>query len=291
MVMIKAGLYAVDHIVDGSLTNMRSKDGKRKYVIPSKYEDVLLIAEKKRDHFRTVEYLVKSARRAYEHGDAQPFYRIFCLISEYNKKTKGSSGCFSSNDLKICSKKELKQLIPSHRSSITYMRTYAVLMERLVPLPIGKVGLGVSTAFNTIPVLGALISAIPNLLSYFIVAFRVSAPLWLVLEILFPLFWATLFSLLVPSAGTIPAGQISPSRRATRKFGFWLKLRLILSLDEANMSQSLNAIFPGIKGDGTDDHTWVRNTDLEKEVFGKDLKIKEKFRTYREESRNRIEEV
>ncbi|WWC67516.1 uncharacterized protein I206_101424 [Kwoniella pini CBS 10737] len=297
MTTIKAGLYIIDHIVDGKLINLKSKDNKRKYVIPTNSEDLInnnnnynnnqkLKLKNNKDECKNINYLVKIARIAFKNGDSRPFFKTFCLLYEYNKSKNGFSGCFSTNDLNHLNinynKKEFNQLVSSDKSSMKYIKIYAYLMESLIPIPTARFRLGGSILFNAIPILGSLISTISNLFIYSLTAFRISVPKWLLfIEILFPLFWGSFFALIIPELGALAASRISPSRRAASKFKYWLKLRLILSLDNTNMSKSLNTIFPKIKEDGDMEYHWECNPNLEKEIFGKDLNLKETMRKIR----------
>ncbi|WWD00124.1 hypothetical protein V866_007032 [Kwoniella sp. B9012] len=285
---------AIDRIVDGKVTKLKSKDGKRKYVIPACYEDIRMSNNRnKKENYKDVNYLIRSGRMAMENGDAQVFYRIFCLMSELNKHNTGSSGCFSSSDLKHLDydhgKRELSKLVRSDQSSMKHIKNYAWLMESIMPSPTGGFRLGTGTIFMAVPFLGALLTALMNSMVYIRIATRVSAPRWLVTEIFLPLFWAVFFSFIMPSLGDLPASRISPSRRAARKVKYWLKLRTILSLDERDaetglwISKHMSSIFPNLPdGNG---YTWRYSDDLRKEIFGDDLK-----HLYKTKIKNRIED-
>ncbi|WWC87352.1 uncharacterized protein L201_002241 [Kwoniella dendrophila CBS 6074] len=288
----------IDKIVDGKLTVIKSKDHKRKYIIPSCSELIYYPKYdswkhgKKKENYKDLNYLIKSARLAIENGDSQPFYRIFCLISEVNKQHNGSSGCSGSSELKHLNyepgKQELKRLIKSDQKSMKSMKNYAWLMESMMPSPMGNFRLGTSSLFMTIPFLGSIVIFLMNFLMLKKTFGGISAPRWLIWEIILPLLWASFFAFAIPELGDLAASRISPNRRAARKLKYYLKLRCILAFDQKDslndnlyVSNSLSQIFPRLPSD-KQDYIWKYNEEFRREVFGKDLKhlLKKKGKNY-----------
>ncbi|KAK8843426.1 hypothetical protein IAR55_007083 [Kwoniella newhampshirensis] len=200
----------IDRFVDGEVSILWSSDLKRKYTVPSCFKDIYWPRYEHRKHgkyqeYRDWEHLVDLARKAIEHGDLHPFFRIYCLFAELKKQThhEHAPSCgFGGAD-------------PKH-----------------LDYEIGRFRLGLETLVDAIPFVGSLLVFLMSFYISWKTTSQTAAPSWLRREMLGPLGWATFFSFVVPEIGDAAASGISPNRRAARKMKHWLKLRSLLSTDK-----------------------------------------------------------
>ncbi|WRT65196.1 uncharacterized protein IL334_002139 [Kwoniella shivajii] len=276
----------IDRFVGGDVNVIKSKDGKRRYILPACHKDVYRgkydsrkHGNKKKEDYRCVEFLVGEAKRAMRNGDAQPFFRIYCLFLDIRKQDVRSINLCSTSNLKHLegsnSINNLDRVIRLDKTALRRLKFYAWAMEGILPSPAGRFRLGTGTLIMAVPYVGSLIIGLINSLICWRTVIQISAPWWLWSEIFLPLFWATFSAFVIPAVGDIAASRISPMRRAARKTSYWLKLRCSFAVDKQDQDgywvcHSMNRVFPRKKGE-EEPYVWKYDEQFRKEIFGNDL--------------------